>query len=83
MVQLYLVREGCDFLGHVFVCPPELHETGTIQKHWNRATIYVETKRAHEQLSQICALECGLKNFGKRNVMCKLAYGNCANSKHI
>ena len=83
MLQSYLVREGCGFLGHVFVRPPELHETGTIRKHWNRATIYVETKRVHEQLSEICALECGLKNCGKRNVMCKHAYGNCANSKHI
>ena len=77
--------------GTVFWCmflfppppPPELHETGTIQKHWNRATIYVKTKRVHKQLSEICTLKCGLKNCGKRNVMCKLAYGNCANSKHI
>ena len=50
--------------------PPELHETGTIRKHWNRATIYAETKRVHEQLSEIHALECGLKNCVKRNVMC-------------
>ena len=42
--------------------PPELHETGTIRKHWKRATVYAETKRVHEQLSEICALECGLKN---------------------
>ena len=47
--------------------PPELHETGTIRKHWNRATIYVETKRVHEQLSEICALECGLKNCKRMN----------------
>ena len=24
------------------------HETGTIRKHWNRATIYAETKRVLE-----------------------------------
>ena len=75
---------GVRFFGARFCSPPpELHETGTIRKHWNRATIYVETKRVHEQLSEICALECGLKNCGKRNVMCKHPYGNCANSKHI
>ena len=55
---------------HVFVRPPELHETGTIRKHWNRATIYAETKRVHKQRSEIRALECELKNCGKRNVMC-------------
>ena len=71
--------------GAVFWCtflfaPPELHETGTIRKHWNRATIYVETKRVHEQLSEIRALECGLKNVVNA-MLC--AYGNCANSKHI
>ena len=42
--------------------PPELHETGTIWKHWNRATIYAETKCVHEQLTEIHMLECGLKN---------------------
>ena len=42
--------------------PPELHETGTIRKLWNRATIYAETKCVHEQLSEIHALGCGLKN---------------------
>ena len=62
MVQLYIVRHGCSFWLHVFVGPPELHETGTIRKHWNRATIYAETKRVPEQLSEIRALECGLKN---------------------
>ena len=54
--------------GAVFWCtflfaPPEVHETGTIRKHWNRATIYAETKRVHEQLSEIPALECGLKSL--------------------
>ena len=63
--------------------PPELHETGIIRKHWNRATIYAKTKRVHKQASEIRALECGLKNCGKRNVMCNMHYGNCANSKHI
>ena len=55
MVQLNLVQEGCSFWGHVFVCPPELHETGTIRKHWNRATIYAETKRVYEQLGDTCS----------------------------
>ena len=60
-----LVRQGCGFWWHVFVRPPpELHETGTIRQHWNRATIYAETKRVLEQLSEIRALECGLKNCG-------------------
>ena len=53
MVQLYIVRHGCSFWWHVFVCPPELHETGTIRKHWNMATIYAETKHVLEQLSEI------------------------------
>ena len=61
MLQSYLVREGCSFLVHVF--SPEVHETGTIRKHWNRATIYAENKRVHEQLSEIPALECGLKSL--------------------
>ena len=43
------------------MAPPELHETGTIPKHWNRATIYAETKHVPEQLSEIRALECELK----------------------
>ena len=61
---------GVRFFLARFCSPPELHETGTIRKHWNRATIYAETKRVHEQLSEIHALECGLKNCVKRNVMC-------------
>ena len=61
MVQSYFVREGCGFLVHVFFLPLELHETGTIRKHWNRATIYAVTKSVHKQLSEIRALECGLK----------------------
>ena len=43
--------------------PPELHETGTIRKHWNRATIYAKTKRVHEARSEIHAVVCGLKNW--------------------
>ena len=44
--------------------PPELHETGTIRKHWNRAAIYVETKRVPGTESEIQAVVCGLKNCG-------------------
>ena len=42
--------------------PPELHETGTIRKHWNRATKYAKTRRVHKLGSGIYALVCGLKN---------------------
>ena len=63
-----LVNPSCDrgavFGGTFLFAPPELHETGTIRQHWNRATIYAETKRVLEQLSEIRALECGLKNCG-------------------
>ena len=44
--------------------PPELHKTGTIQKYWNGATIYAETKCVLEQLSDIRVLECRLENCG-------------------
>ena len=62
------------YLGAVFWCtflfvPPELHETGTIRKHWNRATIHAETKCVKEQLSEIRPLECELKIH---NVMCNM-----------
>ena len=53
----------CD-RGAIFVPPPHplgLHETGTIRKHWNRATIYAETKCVLGQLSEIRVLECRLK----------------------
>ena len=60
MVQSYLVRQGCGFWWYVLFRPPppptpELNETGTIRKHWNRGTIYAETKRVLEQLSEIRA----------------------------
>ena len=56
----YQLTNNAAFLG--VPPPPELHETGTIWKHWNRATIYAETKCVHEQLTEIHVLECGLKN---------------------
>ena len=59
-------RTSCDrgvvFGGTFLFTSLELHGTGTIRKHWNRATIYAETKRVLKQLSEIRALECGLKN---------------------
>ena len=39
----------------------ELHKPGAIRKHPNRATICTETKCVQKQLSEIHALECGLK----------------------
>ena len=63
-------ERGAVFGGTFLFALHELHETGTIRKHWNRATIYAETKRVHKQLSEIHALECGLKNCVKCNVMC-------------
>ena len=58
-------RTACDrgaaFLSTFLLAPPELYETGTIQKHWNRATKYAETKRVHEVGAEVQPLECGLK----------------------
>ena len=47
---------GVVLVGTFLFAPPELDETGTIRKHWNNATIYAETKRVLEQLSEIRAL---------------------------
>ena len=55
-----LFERGAVFRGMFLFASPELHETGIIRKHWNRATIYAETKRAHEKHSEIRTLECGL-----------------------
>ena len=33
--------------------PHELHETGTIQKLWNRTTKYVKTRRVHKLVLEI------------------------------
>ena len=41
---------GAVFGGTFYFATPELHETGTIRKYWNRTTIYAETKRVPEQL---------------------------------
>ena len=41
--------------------PPELHKTGTIRKHWNRATEYAKTGWDPQADSEIHALVCGLK----------------------
>ena len=36
-------NRGAVFLSTFLFAPPELHETGTVLKHWNRATEYVKT----------------------------------------
>ena len=55
---------GVLFFGACFCSlPPEPHETGTIRKHWNRATIYAETKRVHEQHS-----DAGMRTKKLQNV---------------
>ena len=59
---------GVVLVGTFLFAPPELDETGTIRKHWNNATIYAETKRVLEQLSEIRALECSLKNWNLESV---------------
>ena len=77
---------GVRFFGARFCSPPpppSYMKTGTIQKHWNRATIYAKTKRVHEQLSEIRTLECGLKNCGKGNVMCNIIWKLCKQQTHI
>ena len=53
--------QGCSFWWHIFVCPPWAAWNRYSWNHWNRATIYAETKHVLEQLSEICALKCGLK----------------------
>ena len=61
-------RTSC-YRGAVFGgIPPELHGTGTIQKRWNRATIYAKTKRVLKQLSEIHTLECRRKNCQTQNL---------------
>ena len=49
------------FLVHFCSPPPELHKTGTIRKHWNRATKYAKTGWDPQADSEIHALVCGLK----------------------
>ena len=62
---------GVRFFVARFVRPPRAAWNRYHSKaDWNRATIYAETKRVHEQHSERRALECGLKNCGKHNVMC-------------
>ena len=52
------------FLVHFCSPPPELHETGTVLKHWNRATEYVKTGYVHDLVSEIYALVCKQKIAG-------------------
>ena len=61
-VRSCFAREGCGFLSTFLFAPPELHKTGTIRKHWNRATEYAKTGYVPEAVSEIRALVCGLKN---------------------
>jgi len=53
---------GADSLNTFLFAPPELHKTGTIRKHWNRATEYAKTRYVPEAVSEKRALVCGLKN---------------------
>ena len=53
--------QGCSFWWHIFVGPPWAAWNRYSWKHWNRATIYGETKHVLEQLSEICAMKCGLQ----------------------
>ena len=55
-------ERGAVFLSTFLFAPPELHKTGTIRKHWNRATEYAKTGYVPEAVSEIRALVCGLKN---------------------
>ena len=43
-----------------FVNPSELHGTATVQKHWNRVTIYAKTRCALGLVFHIHALVCRL-----------------------
>ena len=57
---------GVRFFSVHFCSLPELQETGTTLKHWNRTTEYVKTKCVHELVPEIHAVVCKLKN-------CKIA----------
>ena len=54
-------NRGAVFLSTFLFAPPELHETGTVLKHWNRATEYVKTGYVHDLVSEIYALVCRQK----------------------
>ena len=46
-----------------FLFAPPLHETGTIRKHWNRNTEYVETGYVEDVVPEIHVLVCRPKNL--------------------
>ena len=56
-------NRGAVFLSTFLFAPPELHETGIVLKHWNRATEYVKTGYVHDLVSEIYALVCRLKKL--------------------
>ena len=59
-------NRGAVFLSTFCSPPPELLETGTVLKHWNRATEYVKTGYVHDLVSEIYALVCRQKIAHKR-----------------
>ena len=61
VVASYRFVYGRFFVARFCSPPPKLHKTGTIQKHWNRATKYANTRHVHELGSGIYALVCGPK----------------------
>ena len=65
---------GVRFFVARFCSPsPELHETGTIRKHWNGATKYAKPRTVHELVSKIHVLVCGLKNCSNWSCPCRLS----------
>ena len=60
-VQSCFARVECGFLSTFSFALPELHKTGTIRKHWNRATKNAKTGWNPQAVSEIHALVCGLK----------------------
>ena len=54
-------NRGVVFLSTLLFAPSELHESGTILKHWTRTTEYVLTKCVHKLVPEIHALFCRLK----------------------
>ena len=67
-----LCKRGAVFGGMFLFGPSELHETGSIQKHWNRATIYAETKRVLKHLSEIHTLEMWTEKLQLTHVLCNM-----------
>jgi len=58
---------GAVFGGTFLFAPPKLHETGTIQKNWNRATVYAETKRVRKRTT-LRDIRAGMRTEKLQNV---------------